>query len=235
MPYVSRCSCAGCIYIYSCYIFFLDQSLDLHGKSLISCVCMLSHFSHVWLCASVVPDSLFLCPRDSLGKNTGVDCHALLQGIFPTQGLNLRLLCLLHWQAGSLPLALPGKLLSLVTVFILMSVLPDKSIATPGFFWFSFAWNVFFHALTFSLYVSLGLRWSLIDSMYMDLVLVSIQPVYISWLKHLIHLHQVGGLGVFGSHLLHKYIKNTSTNGTIPTRTLGEDFKYLKRTRKISM
>ena len=26
--------------------------------------------------------------RDSLGKNTGVGCHALLQGIFPTQGLN---------------------------------------------------------------------------------------------------------------------------------------------------
>ena len=25
-------------------------------------------------------------------KNTGVDCHALLQGIFLTQGLNLRLL-----------------------------------------------------------------------------------------------------------------------------------------------
>ena len=40
-------------------------------------------------------------------KNTGVGCHALLQGIFPTQGLNLRLLCLLHWQASSLPLVLP--------------------------------------------------------------------------------------------------------------------------------
>ena len=25
---------------------------------------------------------------DSLGKNIGVGCHALLQGIFPTQGLN---------------------------------------------------------------------------------------------------------------------------------------------------
>ena len=25
---------------------------------------------------------------DSLCKNTGVGCHALLQGIFPTQGLN---------------------------------------------------------------------------------------------------------------------------------------------------
>ena len=32
-----------------------------------------------------------------------------LQGIFPTQGLNLHLLCLLHRQAGSLPLVPPGK------------------------------------------------------------------------------------------------------------------------------
>ena len=30
-------------------------------------------------------------------------------GIFLTQGSNLRLLSLLHWQAGSLPLAPPGK------------------------------------------------------------------------------------------------------------------------------
>jgi len=29
-----------------------------------------------------------LYPWDSPGKNTGVGCHALLQGIFPTQGLN---------------------------------------------------------------------------------------------------------------------------------------------------
>ena len=34
---------------------------------------------------------------------------ALLQGIFPTQGSNLRLFGFLHWQAGSLPLAPPGK------------------------------------------------------------------------------------------------------------------------------
>ena len=43
------------------------------------------------------------------GKNTGVGGHFLLQGIFLTQGSNLRRLCFLHWQAGSLPLALPGK------------------------------------------------------------------------------------------------------------------------------
>ena len=40
-----------------------------------------------------------LCPWDSPGKNTGVGCQALLQGIFPTQGSKLRLL---HWQVGSL-------------------------------------------------------------------------------------------------------------------------------------
>ena len=43
------------------------------------------------------------------GKNTGMDCHVLLQGIFPTQELNLCLLSLLHWQAGSLPLVPPEK------------------------------------------------------------------------------------------------------------------------------
>ena len=46
---------------------------------------------------SVVSDSLQPCgllparllrPWDSPGKNTGVGCHSLLQGIFPTQGLN---------------------------------------------------------------------------------------------------------------------------------------------------
>ena len=29
-----------------------------------------------------------LCPWNSLGKNTGVGSHSLLQRIFPTQGLN---------------------------------------------------------------------------------------------------------------------------------------------------
>ena len=37
-----------------------------------------------------------LCPWDSPGKNTGVGLRALLQGIFPTQGWNPCLLCLLH-------------------------------------------------------------------------------------------------------------------------------------------
>ena len=51
---------------------------------------------------------------DSPGKKTGVGCHALLQGIFPTQGLNQHLLWVLHWQVGSLSLMSPGKLLLIV-------------------------------------------------------------------------------------------------------------------------
>ena len=46
---------------------------------------------------------------DSPGRNTGVGCHFLLQGIFPTWGSNLHLLCLLHCQGRSLPLVPPGR------------------------------------------------------------------------------------------------------------------------------
>ena len=58
--------------------------------------CLLSRFSHVLLFAPPrLYPTRFLCRWDSPGKNTGVGCHALLQGIFPTQRLNLHLLCLL--------------------------------------------------------------------------------------------------------------------------------------------
>ena len=49
--------------------------------------------------------------------------------------------------------------LSLIKFFILRSVLSEIRIATPAFFWFPFTWNIFFQPFTFSLYVSLGLKW----------------------------------------------------------------------------
>ena len=53
---------------------------------------------------------MLLCPQDSPGKNTGVVCHILLQELFLTQGLNLSLLCLLHWQGDFfLPLSHLGS------------------------------------------------------------------------------------------------------------------------------
>ena len=84
--------------------------------------------------ASVMSDSLrpcglkptrLLCPWDSPGENTRVDCHFLLQGIFLTQGLNPCLLCPLHWQAGSLPLGPPGKQFNWEKFFLLTNFSRD--------------------------------------------------------------------------------------------------------------
>ena len=80
-------------------IIFLLNSNDL------DCVAPSLKVKHEHLSCSVLSDSLqphglgltrLLCPWDSLGKNTGVGCHSLLQGIFLTQGLNLDLL-LYRW------------------------------------------------------------------------------------------------------------------------------------------
>ena len=47
-----------------------------------------------------------LCPWNFPGKNTGENCHFLLQRIFPIQRRNP---CPLYWQAGSLPLSQLGS------------------------------------------------------------------------------------------------------------------------------
>ena len=74
------------------------------------CLCVCTH--------SVMSDSLrphglqharFLCPWNFPGKNTGVGCHFLLQGIFPDQGSNSHLLLFLLWQVDSLPLSHLGS------------------------------------------------------------------------------------------------------------------------------
>ena len=88
----------------SSFVFLRTQNNAWHV-----CVCE---------CCSVVSDSVvtpWTVPhQDPLsvgfpGKNTGLGCHFLLQGIFLTQGLNPNLLCLLCWQADSLPTAPTGK------------------------------------------------------------------------------------------------------------------------------
>ena len=69
-------------------------------------------FYCVCCACSVLSDSLrhdgpqptrLLCQWDSPGKDTRVHCHALLEGIFLTQGSSLHLLHLLHWEVGCLP------------------------------------------------------------------------------------------------------------------------------------
>ena len=99
--------------LYSINIYPVTQDkktkeLSLNSLFFVS-VCMLGCFSYVHLFVStwtvVQQAPLWNFP----GKNTGMDCHGFHQTIFLTQGSNPRLLCLLHWQAGSLPWAPPRK------------------------------------------------------------------------------------------------------------------------------
>ena len=84
----------------------------------VKCLYVASHFSLHTKSLQLCPA---LCNSSPLGSSVHEifqtrilelflhGCHALLQGIFPTQGLNLYLLGLLHWLVGSLSLAPPGK------------------------------------------------------------------------------------------------------------------------------
>ena len=70
-------------------------------------VCVCCHvwlFSTPWTVAHQAPLSMGFS-----GENTEVGYHALLQGIFLTQGWKLHLWCLMHWQADSLPLSHLGS------------------------------------------------------------------------------------------------------------------------------
>ena len=69
-------------------------------------------------CFLIIKSCLTLCdPMDCSPPGSSV--HGILQArtlegvampsISPTQGSNMHLLCLLHWQAGSLPVVPPGK------------------------------------------------------------------------------------------------------------------------------
>ena len=74
------------------------------------CVCVLSCFSCVrlfsmlWTIAHQASLSMGFFRQEYW---SGLPCPS--PGIIPTQGLSLSLLCLLHWQAGSLLLASPEK------------------------------------------------------------------------------------------------------------------------------
>ena len=74
------------------------------------------HSGRVHACsvAEVVSDPVDRSPPGSsvhgfCSKNTGVGCHVILKGIFPTQGLNPHLLCLLHCRWILYPLSHLGN------------------------------------------------------------------------------------------------------------------------------
>ena len=89
------------------------MSCAKHCSRYYACINSRMHAKSLQLCPTLRPyepqPARPLCPWDPPGKSTGVGCYSLLLEIFPTQGSNPHLLCLLHWQMGSLPLAPPGK------------------------------------------------------------------------------------------------------------------------------
>ena len=94
-------ACVSCTWKWACVnIYYILKSIQ--SLSLPMCAQLLSH---VWLCNPIE----YSLPGSSV--------HGILQarilewvampsfqGIFPIQGSNLHLLCLLHWQVDSLPL-----------------------------------------------------------------------------------------------------------------------------------
>ena len=94
-------------------LFFLELFQMLYLIKMLSvnqCACMLSHFSCVLL--FVTPWTVSLQAPLSMGFSrqkywSGLPC--LPPGDLPDPGSNPLLLCLLHWQVGSLPLAPCGK------------------------------------------------------------------------------------------------------------------------------
>ena len=76
-------------------------------------------------------------------KNIGMGCHALLQGFFPTQGSIFHFLSVLHWQAGSLPPAPPGKSYVVVhSVYIhFVESFHHKSMLNAVKYFFCIYWN----------------------------------------------------------------------------------------------
>ena len=77
-------------------------------------------------------------PWDSPGKNTGVAAVLYLQGVFLTQEWNHSLLYLLHWQAGSLALAAPGKPIIKVVLRFTFRLSFGLALAQSFYCWCSF-------------------------------------------------------------------------------------------------
>ena len=105
VPYLYNRGLADYSWLTNNYNQILTQQMFVEHQLCAKCMDL------VWEC-SVVSDSLWphelpparlLCPWDFPGENTGMDCHFLLQRIFPTQGLNPHLWHRLHWQVDSLP------------------------------------------------------------------------------------------------------------------------------------
>ena len=91
----------------SCFYHSLYKSTFrscVYAKSLQSCLTLCNPMAYLWTTARQAPMSMGFSRQEYWSG-----LLLLLQGIFLTQGSNLHLSSSLYWQAGSLPIAPPGK------------------------------------------------------------------------------------------------------------------------------
>ena len=88
------------------------------------CVCVSQKLNCVWPFMTPWTVAHQAPLQNFPSRNTGVGCHVLLQGNYPTQGLNPRLL---HWQADSLPLCHLGSPKGITRVTIVLALSFDTS------------------------------------------------------------------------------------------------------------
>ena len=105
----SQCSICWTVTNYHLIFTLFIRMLLLHCLPFQCIVFLMLVCSVAQSCLTVnswtVAHQAFLSMEVFSGKNSGLGCDFLLQGIFPTQGLYPPVLCLLHWQAVSLPLS----------------------------------------------------------------------------------------------------------------------------------
>ena len=101
----------------------------LCSSSYLSVLCLVSQSCSTlcdpWIVACQAPLSMEISP----GKNTGVGCHALLQGIFPTEGLNPGLLhCrqILYYLSHQGSPALPSTIINETSMYFKENYKPRK-------------------------------------------------------------------------------------------------------------
>ena len=129
------------ILCFTCIIFFKSHSSQ-SGRywwcCLVAELCLTLSRPH-----GLRPTSL-LCPWDFPDKNTGVGSHLLLQEIFPTLGLNLRLVCVaLAGRFFTISVTWEAPLSSYVNIIGSLSLIvgPFKYNKPYWFLVLNFSWN----------------------------------------------------------------------------------------------
>ena len=126
------------------------------GKRGKACVCSVASTS--WQPLGLQPTTL-PCPWNFPGKNTGVGCHFLPQGIFPIQRSNPCLLCLLHWQVDSFALSHPRSTVANKSAFsVTEAPFPPFSCLSSLLCFPSFSFGLLPYTLVSNISASLPLR-----------------------------------------------------------------------------